>query len=150
MCCRLAWGAGYSHTATLQCEGDARIRNWANPLNSGYLGSAEEWEQLAMTRLVMCGKGVVSMSETRGPRGMQVHGFRMALWEEHTSVIHPSFYHPSSMECVQQMRNMGKTNWEVSEPKHSLHTNNVWKWHHFLPRFMDKPGSPAGAYPQGL
>lgn len=37
----------------------------------------------------------------------------MALWEEHTNIIHPSFYQPSSLECVEQMRNIGKTNWEV-------------------------------------
>lgn len=48
--------------------------------------------------------------------GLQIHGFRMALWEEHSAIIHPSFYHPSSMECVEQMRNIGKTNWEVRVP----------------------------------
>ena len=49
--------------------------------------------------------------------GFQIHGFRMALWEEHSAIIHPSFYHPSSMECVEQMRNIGKTNWEVCMPR---------------------------------
>ena len=43
----------------------------------------------------------------------QVHGFRMALWEEHTGIIHPSFYEPASMECVLQLRSIGQTNWEV-------------------------------------
>ena len=43
----------------------------------------------------------------------QIHGFRMALWEEHTNLIHPSFYHPSSLECVELMRNIGRSNWEV-------------------------------------
>ena len=44
---------------------------------------------------------------------VQVHGFRMALWDEHTGIIHPSFYEPSSMDCVLQMRSIGQTNWEV-------------------------------------
>ena len=43
----------------------------------------------------------------------QVHGFRMALWEEHTGIIHPSFYDPANMDCVLQMRSIGQTNWEV-------------------------------------
>ena len=37
----------------------------------------------------------------------------MALWEEHTGIIHPSFYDPASMDCVLQMRSIGQTNWEV-------------------------------------
>ncbi len=37
----------------------------------------------------------------------------MALWEEHTGIMHPTFYEPSSMECVLQMRAIGETNWEV-------------------------------------
>lgn len=35
------------------------------------------------------------------------------MWEEHTGIIHPTFYQPSSMECVLQMRAIGQTNWEV-------------------------------------
>ena len=29
---------------------------------------------------------------------VQVHGFRMNLWREHTNAIYPSFYNPSSLQ----------------------------------------------------
>ena len=31
---------------------------------------------------------------------MQVHGFRLALWKEHTNGIFDSFYDPSSLKCA--------------------------------------------------
>ena len=38
----------------------------------------------------------------------QVHGFRMALWEEHTGIIHPTFYQPSSMSACSRCARSGR------------------------------------------
>ncbi|CAL5229046.1 g12295 [Coccomyxa viridis] len=46
------------------------------------------------------------------PRG-QVHGFRMNLWREHTNAIYPSYYEPSSLQCVREMYGIAKTNWDA-------------------------------------
>ena len=31
-------------------------------------------------------------------RDLQVHGFRINLWREHTNAIYPSYYDPSSLQ----------------------------------------------------
>ncbi|KAK9907703.1 hypothetical protein WJX75_008493 [Coccomyxa subellipsoidea] len=46
------------------------------------------------------------------PRG-QVHGFRLALWKEHTNGIFDSFYDPSSLKCAREMHGIGKANWDA-------------------------------------
>ncbi|CAK0785144.1 hypothetical protein CVIRNUC_008350 [Coccomyxa viridis] len=46
------------------------------------------------------------------PRG-QVHGFRINLWREHTNAIFPSYYEPSSLQCVREVYGIAKTNWDA-------------------------------------
>ena len=43
------------------------------------------------------------------PRG-QVHGFRMALWAEHTRCVSDEFLDPSSLECVKKINDLAETN----------------------------------------
>ena len=33
-----------------------------------------------------------------GDMCLQVHGFRINLWREHTNAIYPSYYEPSSLQ----------------------------------------------------
>ena len=43
---------------------------------------------------------------------MQIHGYRMSLWAEHTGTIEDCFLQPESLECVSRIRTMGELNWK--------------------------------------
>ena len=42
----------------------------------------------------------------------QVYGFRATLWEEHWGTWKPCFERPESPECVQEIKNLSRINWE--------------------------------------
>lgn len=43
---------------------------------------------------------------------MQIHGYRMSLWAEHTGGIEDCFTQPESLECVRKVRSIGDMNWK--------------------------------------
>lgn len=57
---------------------------------------------------------------------MQIYGYRMSLWAEHTGVMEECFNKPESIECVRRLRTMGEQNWrqfaaeQVTEMKSHL------------------------------
>lgn len=42
---------------------------------------------------------------------LQVYGYRMSLWAEHTGTLEQCFEHPESLECVRRIRVFGEHNW---------------------------------------
>lgn len=42
---------------------------------------------------------------------MQIYGYRMSLWAEHTGVLEECFKQPESVECVRRLRSLGELNW---------------------------------------
>ncbi len=44
---------------------------------------------------------------------LQVHGFRVALWAEHTGIVSPNFAFPKDLDCVREIRQIGIANWNV-------------------------------------
>lgn len=48
-----------------------------------------------------------------GNQLLQVHGFRMSLWAEHTGIMSPNFSFPADIDCVREMRQIGTINWNV-------------------------------------
>ncbi len=42
---------------------------------------------------------------------LQVHGFRLHLWHEHTSQFQRPFLEPQSLECSRLMRRIAMDNW---------------------------------------
>ncbi|XP_057768087.1 phospholipase D alpha 1-like [Salvia miltiorrhiza] len=47
------------------------------------------------------------------PARGQVHGFRMALWYEHTGMLDNSFSYPESLECIQKVNGVAEANWNL-------------------------------------
>ena len=43
---------------------------------------------------------------------LQVYGFRATLWEEHWGTWKPCFEKPESPECVREIQNLSRVNWE--------------------------------------
>lgn len=43
----------------------------------------------------------------------EIHGFRMALWYEHTRQLDNSFLQPSSLECVRKMNEHANHIWQL-------------------------------------
>jgi phospholipase D1/2 len=43
---------------------------------------------------------------------MQIYGYRMSLWAEHTGTSEEVFERPQSLECVRRVRSMGEANWK--------------------------------------
>uniref|UniRef100_A0A5B6Z9E0 Phospholipase D n=1 Tax=Davidia involucrata TaxID=16924 RepID=A0A5B6Z9E0_DAVIN len=43
----------------------------------------------------------------------QVYGYRMSLWAEHLGILKDSFREPQSLECVKNVNNIAKNNWEA-------------------------------------
>lgn len=52
------------------------------------------------------------LSGAQPARG-QVHGFRMALWYEHTGMLDNSFSYPESLECIQKVNGVAEANWDL-------------------------------------
>ena len=55
------------------------------------------------------------------PRGY-IHTYRMALWAAHFGGADEAFRNPSSDECLDKVREISATNWEMytaDEPQHS-------------------------------
>lgn len=50
---------------------------------------------------------------SREPARGQVHGFRMSLWYEHLGMLHESFLHPESVECIQKVNKMADKYWDL-------------------------------------
>ena len=42
----------------------------------------------------------------------QVYGFRATLWEEHFGTWKPCMEKPESPECVREVQNLSRVNWE--------------------------------------
>ncbi|KAH6761597.1 phospholipase D alpha 1 [Perilla frutescens var. hirtella] len=63
------------------------------------------------------------LSREQPARG-EVHGFRMALWYEHTGMLDNSFSYPETLECVQKVNGVAEANWEMyardGVPEHDL------------------------------
>ncbi|CAL5210604.1 unnamed protein product [Lathyrus oleraceus] len=49
----------------------------------------------------------------RKPARGQVHGFRMSLWYEHLGMLHESFLHPESEECVNKVNQIADKYWDL-------------------------------------
>ncbi|KAL0345294.1 UNVERIFIED_CONTAM: Phospholipase D alpha 1 [Sesamum radiatum] len=47
------------------------------------------------------------------PARGQIHGFRMALWYEHTGMLDNCFCHPERLECIQKVNQIAETNWDL-------------------------------------
>lgn len=41
---------------------------------------------------------------------LQIYGYRMALWAEHTGSLEECFEHPESVECTRRIKWMGEQN----------------------------------------
>ncbi|KAK6927573.1 Phospholipase D/Transphosphatidylase [Dillenia turbinata] len=52
------------------------------------------------------------LSTTQPARG-QIHGFRIALWLEHLGILHMSFLHPESVECIRLVNEQANKHWEL-------------------------------------
>ncbi|XP_058728914.1 phospholipase D alpha 1 isoform X2 [Vicia villosa] len=50
---------------------------------------------------------------TRQPARGQVHGFRMSLWYEHLGMLHESFLHPESEECITKVNQIADKYWDL-------------------------------------
>ncbi|PNY09688.1 phospholipase D alpha 1-like protein [Trifolium pratense] len=50
---------------------------------------------------------------TRKPARGQVHGFRMSLWYEHLGMLHESFLHPESEECISKVNQIADKYWDL-------------------------------------
>lgn len=46
---------------------------------------------------------------------LQIYGYRMSLWAEHTGACEEVFKNPESLECVRRMKWMGERNWKEFE-----------------------------------
>ncbi|KAL0312683.1 UNVERIFIED_CONTAM: Phospholipase D beta 1 [Sesamum radiatum] len=46
---------------------------------------------------------------------LQIFGYRMSLWAEHTGTLEQCFEQPESLECVRRIRWMGELNWKAFE-----------------------------------
>lgn len=46
------------------------------------------------------------------PARGEVHGFRMALWYEHTGMLDNCFCRPESLECIYKMNKIAEANWD--------------------------------------
>lgn len=42
-----------------------------------------------------------------------IFGFRMALWFEHLRELYPSYRHPETLECIQQVNLIADRNWKL-------------------------------------
>ncbi|KAH7845880.1 hypothetical protein Vadar_006968 [Vaccinium darrowii] len=42
-----------------------------------------------------------------------IFGFRMALWFEHLRELYPSYRHPETLECIQQVNSIADRNWKL-------------------------------------
>lgn len=42
---------------------------------------------------------------------MQIFGYRMSLWAEHTGTVEECFTRPESLECMRRIRDLGQMNW---------------------------------------
>ncbi|CAK8574642.1 unnamed protein product [Lathyrus sativus] len=49
----------------------------------------------------------------RQPARGQVHGFRMSLWYEHLGMLHESFLHPESEECITKVNQIADKYWDL-------------------------------------
>lgn len=52
------------------------------------------------------------LSREQAARG-EVHGFRMALWYEHTGMLDNWFSLPESLECIQKVNGIAEANWDL-------------------------------------
>ncbi len=50
---------------------------------------------------------------SRQPARGQIHGFRMSLWYEHLGMLHDSFLHPESEECIRQVNQISDKYWDL-------------------------------------
>lgn len=47
------------------------------------------------------------------PARGQIHGLRMALWYEHTGMLHESYCRPDSLECIRKVNHIAETHWDL-------------------------------------
>ncbi|KAK2432473.1 phospholipase D alpha [Trifolium repens] len=50
---------------------------------------------------------------TSQPARGQIHGFRMSLWYEHLGMLHESFLHPESEECISKVNQIADKYWDL-------------------------------------
>ena len=50
---------------------------------------------------------------TKQPARGQIHGFRMSLWYEHLGLLHDSFLHPESEECIEKVNQIADKYWDL-------------------------------------
>lgn len=43
---------------------------------------------------------------------MQIYGYRMSLWAEHTGTVEECYSQPESLDCVRRVKFMGEMNWK--------------------------------------
>ena len=53
------------------------------------------------------------LEENPMPSSVQIHGFRMSLFEEHLGGLHESFEDPGTKECMQEVRRRAQHSWKV-------------------------------------
>ena len=53
---------------------------------------------------------------------LQVHGFRLNCWEEHTAQVKELYEKPESTECMRELNAIGDRNWQdyVSSEVHDM------------------------------
>lgn len=43
---------------------------------------------------------------------LQIHAFRLSVWQEHTNQLSEVYQRPQSLECAREMRRLAEKNWQ--------------------------------------
>ena len=43
---------------------------------------------------------------------LQIHAFRLSVWQEHTNQLSELYQRPQSLECAREMRHLAEKNWQ--------------------------------------